>query len=91
MWVDRVLSRLSVPTSLTDARRNVHAHYDLGNDFYKLWLDSEMLYTCAYYDRPDVTLEAAQHKKLDLICQKLALKPGETVVEAGCGATTVSV
>src|SRR5687767_2103066 len=44
LWVDRVLSRLSMPTSLSSARRNVHAHYDLGNDFYKLWLDSEMLY-----------------------------------------------
>jgi len=85
LWLDRVLSRLSVPTSLSSARRNVHAHYDLGNDFYKLWLDPEMLYTCAYYDRPDATLEAAQHRKLDVICRKLALKPGETVVEAGCG------
>ena len=60
VWLDRVLSRLSVPTSLSSARRNVHAHYDLGNDFYKLWLDPEMLYTCAYFDRPDTTLEAAQ-------------------------------
>jgi cyclopropane-fatty-acyl-phospholipid synthase len=85
LWRDRVLSRLSLPTSLSDARRNVHAHYDLGNDFYKLWLDSEMLYTCAYFDRPDVSLDAAQYRKLNLICRKLALKPGETVVEAGCG------
>ena len=85
LWRDRVLSRLSVPTSLSSARRNVHAHYDLGNDFYKLWLDAEMLYTCAYFDRPDVSLEEAQHRKLDLICRKLALEPGETVVEAGCG------
>lgn len=85
LLLDRVRSRLSLPTSFSSARRNVHAHYDLGNDFYKLWLDSELLYTCAYYDRPDVSLEEAQYRKLDLICRKLALKPGETVVEAGCG------
>ena len=85
LWLDRVLSRLTVPTSFSSARRNVHVHYDLGNDFYKLWLDPEMLYTCAYFDRPNGTLEEAQRRKLDLICRKLALKPGETVVEAGCG------
>ena len=85
LWLDRLRSRLSLPTSFSSARRNVHAHYDLGNDFYKLWLDSELLYTCAYFDRPDVSLEEAQYRKLDLICRKLALKPGETVVEAGCG------
>jgi cyclopropane-fatty-acyl-phospholipid synthase len=64
---------------------NVHAHYDLGNDFYRLWLDDAMVYTCAYFERPDATLEQAQRAKLDLVCRKLRLKPGERVIEAGCG------
>ena len=64
---------------------NIHSHYDLGNDFYKLWLDREMVYTCAYFPSPSVTLEEAQHAKLDYVCRKLRLQPGETVAEAGCG------
>jgi len=73
-------------TASTDrSRRNVHRHYDLGNSFYKLWLDEAMVYTCAYYEHPDMTLEAAQHAKLDYVCRKLRLSPGDRVVEAGCG------
>ena len=67
------------------ARENVHHHYDLGNDFYRLWLDREMVYTCAYFPTPDATLEDAQLAKMDLVCRKLGLKAGERVVEAGCG------
>lgn len=67
------------------ARDNVHHHYDLGNDFYRLWLDDEMVYTCAYFPTPDASLEEAQVAKLDLVCRKLQLKPGERVIEAGCG------
>jgi cyclopropane-fatty-acyl-phospholipid synthase len=67
------------------ARENVHHHYDLGNEFYRLWLDRDMVYTCAYFPTPDATLEAAQVAKMDLVCRKLQLKPGERVVEAGCG------
>ncbi len=67
------------------ARENIHHHYDLGNDFYRLWLDRRMLYTCAYYARPDMTLEQAQLAKMDHVYRKLRLKPGERVVEAGCG------
>lgn len=84
-WLHRVLSRMALPNSIGAARRNVRAHYDLGNEFYQLWLDSEMLYTCAYFDRPEVSLERAQLRKLDVVCRKLGLRPGETVVEAGCG------
>lgn len=71
--------------SLARARDNVHRHYDLGNDFYRLWLDDAMLYTCAYYDTPDRTLEQAQQAKMELVCRKLRLHPGERVIEAGCG------
>jgi cyclopropane-fatty-acyl-phospholipid synthase len=67
------------------AKENVHHHYDLGNDFYRLWLDSEMVYTCAYFPTPDASLEYAQLEKMDLVCRKLRLRPGERVVEAGCG------
>jgi cyclopropane-fatty-acyl-phospholipid synthase len=71
--------------SLSQSRNNIHHHYDLGNDFYKLWLDSEMLYTCAYFPEPGATLEAAQLAKMELVCRKLGLKAGDRVIEAGCG------
>jgi cyclopropane-fatty-acyl-phospholipid synthase len=67
------------------ARENVHHHYDIGNDFYRLWLDEQMVYTCAYFPTPDDTLEDAQVAKMDLVCRKLQLRAGERVVEAGCG------
>ncbi|MGH6692050.1 MAG: class I SAM-dependent methyltransferase [Gammaproteobacteria bacterium] len=67
------------------ARANAVHHYDVGNDFYQLWLDERMVYTCAYFPRPEVGLEEAQLAKLEHVCRKLALRPGETVIEAGCG------
>jgi cyclopropane-fatty-acyl-phospholipid synthase len=67
------------------ARDNIHSHYDLGNDFYRLWLDDQMVYTCAYFPTPESSLEVAQKAKMDLICRKLRLRPGERVIEAGCG------
>jgi cyclopropane-fatty-acyl-phospholipid synthase len=70
---------------LRASRENVHHHYDIGNDFYRLWLDEELVYTCAYFPSPDCTLEEAQIAKMDLVCRKLRLTPGERVVEAGCG------
>ncbi|MFL1406551.1 class I SAM-dependent methyltransferase [Marinobacter sp. M1N3S26] len=73
-------------TGIDEAKENIHHHYDLGNDFYRLWLDrAEMQYTCAYYETPDATLEQAQLAKLEHVCRKLRLRPGMTVVEAGCG------
>ncbi|HET9180963.1 MAG TPA: cyclopropane-fatty-acyl-phospholipid synthase family protein [Candidatus Angelobacter sp.] len=71
--------------SLRGSRSNIHHHYDISNDFYKLWLDPEMVYTCAYFPEPTATLEEAQLAKMDLVCRKVWLRPGETVVEAGCG------
>ncbi|MDI9244269.1 cyclopropane-fatty-acyl-phospholipid synthase family protein [Marinobacter sp. CHS3-4] len=73
-------------TGESEAKENIHHHYDLGNEFYQLWLDNaEMQYTCAYYESPDITLEQAQLAKLEHVCRKLRLKPGMTVAEAGCG------
>lgn len=71
--------------SLSGSRDNIHHHYDIGNDFYRLWLDAEMLYTCAYFPDKAATLEDAQIAKMDLVCRKLRLRPGQTVVDAGCG------
>src|SRR6187455_348019 len=71
--------------TLAGSRKNIHHHYDLGNDFYRLWLDQEMVYTCAYFASTDATLEAAQLTKLDHVCRKLRLRAGERVVDAGCG------
>src|SRR4029077_13314732 len=72
-------------TDVRASRENVHRHYDLGNEFYRLWLDREMVYTCAYFPTPGCALEEAQIAKMDLVCRKLGLKPGERVIEAGCG------
>ena len=67
------------------SRRNIHHHYDIGTDFYKLWLDSRLVYTCGYFPSARETLEEGQVAKMDYVCQKIQLQPGETVVEAGCG------
>ena len=71
--------------SQATAQGNIHHHYDLGNEFYSLWLDPRMLYTCAYYPTEDATLEQAQLAKMEHVCRKLQLAPGQRVVEAGCG------
>jgi len=60
-------------------------HYDVSNDFYRLWLDSEMVYSCAYFHTPDDTLEQAQLQKLDYILGKLRLQPGQRLLDIGCG------
>ncbi len=67
-----------------DAEAIAH-HYDVSNDFYALFLDPLMVYTCAYYRDPDGKLEQAQADKLDLVCRKLRLKAGERVLDIGCG------
>ena len=80
------LGHRRIANSRDKARENIHYHYDIGNDFYKLWLDSEaMQYTCAYFSNPEFSLEQAQVAKLHHVCRKLQLKPGDIVVEAGCG------
>ena len=79
------LARFKPSNTLGRAQENIHHHYDVGNKFYQLWLDSEMQYTCAYFPEPEMTLEEAQHAKMDHVCRKLQLKPGDRVVEAGCG------
>lgn len=66
-------------------KRAIAHHYDVSNEFYRLWLDSEMVYSCAYFSNGEETLDEAQQAKLDLICRKLQLKPGERFLDIGCG------
>ena len=74
------------PTNTLDGSRdNINHHYDIGNEFYKLWLGQTMAYTCAYYPTRDATLDEAQVAKMDHVCRKLRLRPGQIVAEAGCG------
>lgn len=82
--VSRLRHRLRSNT-ITGSRKNIRAHYDLGNDFYKLFLDPQMLYSCAHFRRQEDSLETAQLQKLDLICRKLQIEPGDRVLEIGCG------
>ncbi len=67
------------------SRRNIAAHYDLGNDFFRLFLDPTMMYSSAVFERAEMTLEQASSAKLDRICRKLALKPDDHVIEIGTG------
>jgi cyclopropane-fatty-acyl-phospholipid synthase len=66
-------------------KENVHYHYDLSNAFYALLLDPEMVYSCAYFRDWNNDLATAQHDKLDMICRKLRLKPGDRLLDIGCG------
>lgn len=67
------------------SRRNIAAHYDIGNDFFELFLDPTMMYSCAVFERDDMTLEQAQVAKLDRLCRKLDLQPGDHLLEIGTG------
>ena len=71
--------------SIRKARQNIQHHYDLGNDFYRLWLDESMTYSCAYWDDSCDDIEAAQRAKYEHICRKLHLEEGERLVDVGCG------
>ena len=84
-WRDRLRTTLAPAITPSSARRNAHRHYDLGNDFYRLWLDDQMVYTCAYFPEAGASLDDAQHYKMDLVCRKLRLQPGERVLETGSG------
>jgi len=66
-------------------RRNIAHHYDVSNAFYRMWLDRRMVYSCAYFRTPDDSLDDAQAQKLDHICRKLRLAPGERFLDIGCG------
>jgi cyclopropane-fatty-acyl-phospholipid synthase len=73
------------PHSKTRDRGAVTFHYNLSNDFYRLWLDRRMVYSCAYFPTPRETLDQAQENKLDYLCRKLRLRQGERLLDIGCG------
>lgn len=68
-----------------NSRNSIAHHYDISNSFYRLWLDPEMVYSCAYFRNTTQDLGEAQHDKLDYICRKLRLAPGQTLLDIGCG------
>jgi cyclopropane-fatty-acyl-phospholipid synthase len=72
-------------TELTPHFEDVQSHYDLSDDFYRLWLDPTQTYSCAYFERDDMSLEEAQIAKIDLSLGKLGLRPGMTLLDIGCG------
>lgn len=93
--VDSGLARLSTPiqwllhklnkNTRKGSRRNIAAHYDLGNDFYRLWLDPAMMYSCAWFESPETPLAEAAIDKLDRICKKLEIRSTDSVIEIGTG------
>ena len=80
-----LLYHLAFLNSLKRSPKNIAHHYDLGNDFYKLYLDEGMTYSCAYFRTDADTLEQAQTQKYEHICRKLQLRRGETLLDVGCG------
>jgi cyclopropane-fatty-acyl-phospholipid synthase len=83
-FASRVRHKLRANT-IAGSKKNIRAHYDLGNEFYELFLDSQMMYSSAYFRGEDDSLEAAQREKIDLACRKLDLQAGDRVLEIGCG------
>lgn len=83
--ISRQFKRFQQANPVGKAQQNVAHHYDLGNDFYRLFLDQGMQYSCAYFQNPDDTLEQAQRNKLRLLAAKLNLVPGQRVLDIGCG------
>jgi len=83
--VARGMIRFGRTHSTARDARAVRFHYDVGNEFYSLWLDRQMVYSCAYFEHGDETLDDAQTAKLDYVCRKLRLAPGERLLDIGCG------
>jgi len=84
-WASRAAQRFSHRHSRASDRAAISFHYDVSNDFYGLWLDTERVYSCAYFEWPGQSLDQAQRNKLEHICRKLRLRPGERLLDIGCG------
>ena len=87
-WANKarlILLAIKNRNSLNGSRRNISHHYDLSNEFYQLWLDPNLQYTCAYFSDPGQSLADAQAGKMDLVCHKLRLREGQRLLETGCG------
>ena len=83
--VSRIARRFSHRHSKASDRAAIAFHYDVSNAFYRLWLDEAQVYSCAYFTRPDESLDQAQRNKLEHVCRKLRLQPGERLLDIGCG------
>lgn len=83
----KLLNKLfkSVGTSIKDQKKDISHHYDIGNDFYSLWLDKNLNYSCGYFKNEDDSLDQAQENKVEYILKKLNLKAGQTLLDIGCG------
>ena len=84
-WAKTLAQKLGINPDKELNRRAISFHYDVSNEFYALWLDEQMVYSCAYYEDAAQSLEQAQRNKLDHICRKLQLKPDERLLDIGCG------
>lgn len=84
-WRASQSTRLARAHSKARNRQAIAFHYDVSNDFYQNWLDEQMVYSCAYFEEAGDSLDQAQRNKLDHICRKLRLKPGERLLDIGCG------
>jgi cyclopropane-fatty-acyl-phospholipid synthase len=84
-WAKNLRQKLGFEDGRELNRHAISFHYDVSNDFYALWLDEQMVYSCAYYEDGSQSLEQAQCNKLEHICRKLRLQPGERLLDIGCG------
>ncbi|HEY6095470.1 MAG TPA: cyclopropane-fatty-acyl-phospholipid synthase family protein [Gallionellaceae bacterium] len=84
-WAHDIRQKLGLVDGKALNRDAISFHYDVSNDFYALWLDEQMVYSCAYYEDASQSLEQAQRNKLEHICRKLRLQPGEKLLDIGCG------
>lgn len=84
-WLERTIRQGLAPHSKERDAQVISSHYDVGNDFYELFLGESMAYTCAYYPTPDATLDEAQENKFRLVFEKMNLKPGDRHLDVGCG------
>jgi cyclopropane-fatty-acyl-phospholipid synthase len=81
----RIAALLPAANSKSRDAANISHHYDVGNEFYRLWLDRRMVYSCAYFHSGNEDIHTAQEQKLDHLCRKLLLRPGERLLDIGCG------
>ena len=80
-----ILSYITYQNTSKKSKSNIQSHYDQGVEFFKLWLDKSLTYSCAYFEKDNNTLEEAQKNKYEHLCRKLLLKPGERLIDIGCG------
>src|SRR5438270_945345 len=89
-WMNALAHRLR-DNAPRNARANIAAHYDLGNDFYSAWLDETMTYSCARFASPQDSLDEAQRRKIAVLLDRLDLKPGQRLLEIGCGWGSLAI